>query len=168
MKKFIILMLFALFAVHSSEAQIPERMNLQGLINDYAGVLSAEQERVFEATLANIHSTFDIPIVIVTMTDLKGLDGYQMALGILNGWEVGQNADFDGGVVIVLKPRTETDGEIAIVCGSDLSTVMNEEAIERIIDNAMFPYLLTGIYYDALVAAAYKFTEEVYVNFYKE
>lgn len=161
-------MLFAFLAVQSSMAQAPERMNLQGLINDYAGVLSAEQERVFEATLANIHSTFDIPIVIVTMTDLKGLDGYQMATEVLNSWGVGQNDGFDGGVVFLLKPRTESEGEVAIVCGSDLSTLINEVVIERIIDDTMFPYLLTGIYYDALVAAAYRFTEEVYVNFYKE
>lgn len=149
MKKIFSIVLSLLAIVWVATAQnIPSKPNPPRLVNDFAGLFTPDQIRQLEDSLVNFERTTSNQIVVVTTLSLNDIPPADFALQIMRNWGVGQK-DKNNGVVMLLKPRTETKGEINIQVGYGLEGVLPDSRVGRIIDNQMIPYLAKTEYFTA-------------------
>lgn len=124
------------------------------LVNDYSGILGAEERMALEQRLIAFNDTTSNQIVIVITPTLYGDEIKAVGQRIGEQWGVGQKG-FSNGLVILIKSKTkeEPDGEVAIVTGYGLEGAFPDIFCRRIIDDHMVEPLGEGHYYQALVAA---------------
>ena len=126
----------------------------QTLVSDYSGILSAEQVNALEQRLVAFNDSTSNVICVVTVNDLGDYTAEEFATGIGNNWGVkSKDYDYDNGVVILIKPRNETDGEVFIAVGYDLEGAIPDIAVWHIIDQNMMPALREGDYNAAIDSA---------------
>ena len=87
----------------------------QGLVNDFAHVLSPASVSLMERVAQDVRDKSKGEIAVVTLTDLAGRDPADVALRIGREWKVGNLAAIgdrsrNAGVVILLVPK-ETSGD---------------------------------------------------------
>jgi len=148
---FIISLLF--FAVAPAWSQwLPEKSDR--LVNDYSGILTAEQQATLEKRLVDFNDTTSNQVVIVITPTLGGDDEDAVAQQIGQSWGVGQD-DFDNGVVILIKSKTEDEdwGAVSIATGYGVEGALPDIFCKRIIDDRMLGPLGDGDYYYALTSA---------------
>ena len=133
-----------------SAGELPKSQNR--LVNDYADVLTRSQQQRMERRLEKFSDSTSNQIVVIYTPSLEGYDIMDYARRIGDSWGVGQ-ADFKNGVVIVVKVRNETDGEVAIATGYGLEGALPDIACNHIINEVMIPRLAEKEYYDAVVEA---------------
>ncbi|MDR2980556.1 MAG: TPM domain-containing protein [Bacteroidales bacterium] len=122
------------------------------LVNDFAGVFTPAQEASLERQLVDFNDSTTNVIAVVTVNDMNGYPSWQLAYDILDRWGV-QHKDDGNGIVILIKPRNETAGDVAISVGYSLEAVIPDILAKRIIDEQMIPDLKEERYYDAVTAA---------------
>lgn len=143
--------LFSLFI--TATAQIPARPAAAFAVNDYASIFTYEQRMRLEVALEQFADTTSNRIVIVTTTNLGGMDVAQYAYNIGEKWGVGKEG-FNNGVVIAIKPKIGNDyGEVYIAVGYGLEGVITDAFARRISDNVMIPYFREGDYFGGICAA---------------
>ncbi|MBQ6070796.1 MAG: TPM domain-containing protein [Bacteroidales bacterium] len=133
---------------------IPPAPDPPRLVNDFAGVISSDQVESMEQRLVAFNDTTTNVICVVTVKDLGGYSAAEFAYEIGDKWGVrAKNSDKRNGVVILIKPRNETDGEVYISVGYDLEGVLPDVTCKRIIERKMIPELKEGRYGDAVDSA---------------
>ena len=144
------LLLFVPMAVRAE--WLPEKSDR--LVNDYSGILSAEQVNTLEQRLVAFNDSTSNQITIVITPTLEGDDENAAAQRIGERWGVGQ-ARFDNGVVILIKSKTadENWGAVAIATGYGAEGALPDVFCKHIIDERMLDQLSEGDYYGALEAA---------------
>lgn len=147
-----LLLLTTVFYAQVIRAQVPERPQPARLVNDLANVFSAEQQAALEQALVTFNDSTSNQIAIVTLKDLGGYDKAQLAQEIGEKWGVGQQK-FDNGIVILLKPKNETKGEVFIATGYGLEGALPDAICKRIVENEMIPYFRRNDYYGGVVNA---------------
>ena len=106
--------LTALLALFQGGPQIPPP---RGLVNDFAGVLSATSVASMERIAQDVRDKTKGEIAVVTLSDLGGREPSEIALRIGREWKVGNLADVgdrsrNAGVVILLVPKeSSSDGK---------------------------------------------------------
>ena len=133
-------------------SQIPERTSPSRLLNDFAGIFTPAQRYELENFLVMIDYSTSNQICVVSVTDLGGMDiaGYATELG--EKWGVG-SANFDNGVVILIKPKTvSAKGELFIAVGRGLEGVIPDAIANRVSDQIMIPYFAQNDYYKGTLA----------------
>ena len=130
----------------------PERTNR--LVNDYSGVLSAEQANTLEHRLVAFNDSTSNQILLVITPTLDGDDENAVAQRIGQQWGVGQQ-EFNNGVVILIKSKTpdENWGAVAISTGYGVEGALPDIFCKHIIDERMLSPLGDGEYYRAIKAA---------------
>lgn len=132
---------------------IPARPDPPRLVNDLAGVLTAEQAAMLEAKLVEFNDSTSTQIVVVTVPTLQGYDKNQFAYTIGEKWGVGQKGKNNGAVILV-KPKTPGEkGEASIQTGYGLEGVVPDAIAKRIVENEMIPAFREGDYYAGIDAA---------------
>jgi len=163
------LLLLAMLCGIGASAQVPERPNPPRLVNDFAGILGDTQ--ALEDSLQAFAMQTSNQICVVTMNDFGGYDKAYMATEIGDKWGVG-NGNNDNGIVILIKPKTETErGEAFIAIGRGLEGAITDASTSRIVNNEMIPHFKENDYrggVDAALAvlkplATGEFNEEDYV-----
>ena len=147
----ITLMLLALCAI-ASMAQVPDAPNPPRLVNDFAGIFSDSQVRELEDSLDYFARKTSNQIAVVTMSDLGGMEPSQMAYEIGEGWGVG-GKDYRNGVVILVKPKNDTRGQVFIATGYGLEGALPDATCKRIVERCMIPHFKHGDYYGGVVEA---------------
>ncbi len=137
-----------LIGVVGSSAQVPEPMRPARLVNDFARLFSAEQLKTLEDSLVSFDRATSTQIAVVTLDDLSGYTPNEMATSIIEKWGVGREGK-DNGIVVLLKPRNDTKGEVYIAVGSGLEGVLNDAKAGRLIDAVMLESLKDGDFYTA-------------------
>lgn len=136
---------------------VPDPMLPPRLVNDYAGIFTAEQRKGLEDSLVAFDRATSTQIVVLTVDQLQGYDPAQYATEVLQSWGVGRKGK-DNGVVLLLKPRNQYGkGEVFIAVGYGLEGVLTDLTAGRIIDRDMLFDLSRGDYY----AAVRKGTESI-------
>ncbi|MFW5832054.1 MAG: TPM domain-containing protein [Prolixibacteraceae bacterium] len=133
-------------------AQIPDRPSPPRLVNDFAGILSPEQEYDLEKSLVPFARETSTQIVVVTVEDLAEFEPWDYAVRLGEKWGVGQSEN-DNGLVILIKPKMEENdrGHVHIATGYGLEGVLPDAVVNgAIIDNEMIPYFRQGEYYRGL------------------
>ncbi len=152
-KKALIIFLIAILpATFQLVAQdIPPRPNPPRLVNDFADILSPQQENNLEIKLRNFHDTTSNQIAIVTVKSLDGYDPAMYAYEIGEKWKVGQK-DFDNGIVVLVKPKLSQNdrGRWYIAVGYGLEPAIPDATAQRIYENEMKPSFQNNDYYSGL------------------
>ena len=144
-KKFATLFLL-LFAISICHAQrIPDRPSPPRLVNDYTNTLTASQVNSLEYKLRNYNDTTSTQIAVVFINDLQGTTAADFAYQIGEKWGVGTKEN--NGIVILVKPKNETKGEVFISVGYGLEQYVPDALAKRIIENQMIPAFRYNDYY---------------------
>ena len=132
---------------------IPGRPAPQRLVNDYAGLFSAEKEAQLESMLVAFDDTTSNQITVVTVKDLEGYPASEYATRIGLEWQVG-SAKFDNGIVLLVKPKTDDSyGEVFIAVGYGLEGAIPDAYAKRIIENQLIPHFQNNDYFGGVEAA---------------
>ena len=124
------------------------------LVNDYSGILTAQQVQALEQRLVAFNDSTSNQVLIVITPTIEGNDEDAAAQRIGQAWGVGQ-AEFDNGVVILIKSKTEEEnwGAVAIATGYGVEGALPDLFCKRIIENHMIGALGDGDYYKAITQA---------------
>ncbi len=152
MRRFKISLAFLTALLCLSAAAIPSRPEPQRLVNDFAGLFTDAQTAALERELVAFDDTTSNQITILTVTDLEGYDPAEYATRIGLDWGVGSEK-FDNGVVVLVKPKTSTAGQVFIAVGYGLEGAIPDAYAKRIINNEMIPHFRMNDYYGGVAAA---------------
>ncbi len=120
---------------------IPDRPEPPRLVNDFAGIFTAQQLASLERDLVAFDDSTSNQITVVTVTDLEGYDVAEYATRIGLDWGVGSEK-FDNGIVILIRPKTSSaDGKVFIAVGYGLEGVIPDAYAKRIINVSSTKFL---------------------------
>ena len=140
MKKIFLLMPFlAMFFTTLADDDVFQRPSTKHLVVDKANVFTDWQVDSLTTKLNTFDRVTSTQIQIYTTTDLQGYSIADFGQRLGEGWGVGQ-AGFNNGIVIVYKPKTETEkGEVTIQTGYGIEPLIPDAICKRIIENEMIP-----------------------------
>jgi uncharacterized protein len=124
----------------------------QGYLNDYAGIVDAQNARQIEASCASIQKSTGVEIAVVTVKSLEGASLEDEALRYLEGWGVGKKGEDNGIVVFV----AEKERRVRIETGYGVEGVLPDGKAGEIIRYDIVPRFKQGAYGSGLLAAVYK------------
>ncbi len=154
MKKILLLMLLlaVVFTTLADDA-VFQRPLTKNLVVDNANVFFDWQVDSLTAKLDSFDRATSTQIQIYTTTDLLGYSIADFGQRLGEGWGVGQEG-FDNGIVIVYKPKTETEkGEVTIQTGYGIEPLIPDVICKRIIENEMIPCFREDSVYEGFVRA---------------
>lgn len=122
---------------------IPEKS--KRLINDYTGIMSAEDELAMERKLLDCYDSTKVEIAILIVPDLGGDAIESFSQKVWEQWRIG-NAEKDNGVLVVVKPKNSTDGQVRIQTGYGMEGALPDAFCKRIIDEEMIPNFINNDY----------------------
>jgi uncharacterized protein len=131
------------FTCHAQ--QIPNRPTPPRLVNDYTNTLNSSQEHYLEQKLRNYNDTTSTQIAVVFVNDLQGTTAADFAYQLGEQWGVGTKEN--NGIVILVKPKNETKGEVFISVGYGLEQYIPDAMAKRIIENQMIPNFKNNDYF---------------------
>lgn len=141
---------FALFAHAQIEKAIPEPMQPARLVNDFAGILTAEQRDQLEGKLRAYNDSTSNQVAIVIVEDLKGYDASEYAFALGRKWGVG-NSNFNNGVVILISTGGgDGNRDAFIATGYGLEGAIPDITAKIIVDSDIIPNFKQGNYYRGL------------------
>lgn len=134
------------------EKFFPRKPVTQKLINDFADILTPEQEAALEYKLVKYDDSTSTQIAIVTLKTLKDsitgreYEDEEVALYIIEKWGVGQKDKHNGIVILVVK----NDRKIRIEVGEGLEGAIPDSRASDIIEYDMKPNFRAENYYRGL------------------
>jgi uncharacterized protein len=158
-RKAVIISLVLIFA-YRSDAQIvphnllPPKPNPARLVNDYADLLSAEEERRLEQKLVAYDDSTSNQVLIVTVKTMRGYEADQYATEIGHYWGVGGQGKYDNGVVILVSDGTEENDKrrYFIATGYGLEGALPAITTNAIAEEFLVPNLKEKNYFEAFDA----------------
>lgn len=150
--KYALLCLFAVVSTEGMLAQVPPKPSVPTAVNDYAGIFRSGQKQELEQRLVDFAARTSNRVVVVTASDLGGMSAMEYAVEIGETWGVG-SSKFDNGIVLLIKPKTRTRGEVFIAVGYGLEPAIPDGVAKRIIDNQLIPHFQENDYYGGVEAA---------------
>ena len=134
----------------TSAQDIPARPNPPRLVNDFAGVLSPDEEQRLEQQLVAYDDSTSNQVAVVLVKTLNDYPIEEYALKILRTWGIG-NAKTNNGVLILAAIE---DRKIRIEVGYGLEGAIPDITANHIIEYDIKPGFRSGDYYDGLSKAA--------------
>lgn len=143
---FLFLAILLHFSVKSQECLLNQAPK-KDLVQDYANILSDEEEEYLRQKLTAFNDSTSTQILVVTVTDLCGYDKSEFTYTLGEKWGVGQKGK-NNGIVMMVKPK-EIDGrgDAFIAPGYGLEGVLPDAIAKRIVDKDMIPYFKQKEYY---------------------
>lgn len=126
---------------------MPDRPYPPQLVNDFAGILSADEQKRLERELVSYDDSSSTQIAVVTVKSLGDYAIEDWALEIGRKWGVGRKSKNNGVVILVsLEPR-----RINISPGYGLEGALPDITCKRIITNYITPKFKEGNFYTGLM-----------------
>lgn len=153
----LLLPLFFFFSISAiagdSDSCFPKKQNPPRLVNDFAGILTPQEEQTLEKKLLALNDSTSTQVAIVTVNSLCGYDQAGFTFKIGEEWGVGNN-EFDNGVVLMVKPKVGNErGKTFIAPGYGLEGVLPDAICKRIVSNELVPHFKKNDYYGGIAAA---------------
>jgi uncharacterized protein len=146
-----IILLFLLFTGLGASAQLDlSKPNPPRLVNDRAGVLSAQEISQLEAKLVAYDDSSSVQIAVVTVRSTGDMPIEEAALKILREWGVG-NKKTNNGVVLLAAME---DRKFYIATGYGLEGSIPDVLAKQIIQNEIVPSFRAGNYYEGFDKAS--------------
>lgn len=123
-----------------------------GFVNDYAQLLSAEQESNLESKLQSYETSNSNEIALVTIPNLGGDTIENFAVKLFEEWGIGKKNQ-DNGVLVLVAIE---ERQMRIEVGYGLEPDLTDAQSHWIIENILVPAFREQLYYDGLDAAVDK------------
>lgn len=121
-------------------------------VHDYCGILNSADADSIETVLRLFNENTSNQIVVIITPAFGGRDIASFAFEVGNSWGIGQGK-LNNGVVIVIKPKDNTDGEAWIATGDGLEGVLPDIFCKRIVEEQMIPHFRDDDYAGGIEAA---------------
>ncbi len=129
---------------------LPPKPNPPRLVNDFAGLLSPDEERQLEQKLVAYDDSTSNQILIVTVDGTKGYTADYYATEIGQFWGVGGQSKFDNGIVLLVSTGKEDDNrQYFLATGYGLEGALPAITTNAIAQQFLVPNLRSGDYYQA-------------------
>ncbi len=112
----------------------------KGYVNDYADMISAQEEVKLERALQSFDLTDSTQVAILTINSLEGDSLDDFSIRTVDKWKIGQKGKDNGVLLLVVK----NDRKIRIEVGRGLEPVLTDLLSGRIIDRVISPYFKSG------------------------
>ncbi len=152
MKRLSLLVIFSLLVLVGLGQKVLPKPNPPKLVNDAAGLLTADQAETLERKLVAYDDSTSNQIVVVTVPTLNGLEPNEYATQLGRAWGVG-GSEFNNGVVILISKPAEGSDEkrkAYITAGYGLEGALPDITLNQIYNFELVPNLQAGNYYRAL------------------
>ena len=140
----LILAVSLLFSLFSHGQDFPPRPNQ--LVNDYADLLSQQEEQALERKLSNYYDTTSTEIAIAIISSVGGYDAMDYAIRLGEHWGVGGGENDNGALILIAK----NERKLAIATGYGLEGAIPDAATLQIRQEYMNPYFKNGDFYTGL------------------
>lgn len=143
--------LFVVISAFSVVAQpIPAKPNPPRIVNDFANLLSTQEQQMLEQKLRGYNDTTSTQIAIVTVTTLGGYDVSEYAFKLGRDWGIGQKGK-NNGVLILIKPKAGNErGQVFIATGYGMEGAVTDAQSNRIVKQILIPAFQQNQYYKGL------------------
>jgi uncharacterized protein len=143
--------LFLTFTVSNTFSQkLPDRPVPPRLVNDFAGMLNAEDVNMLERKLVAFNDSTSTQIAIAIVPSLEGYDPGDYAQRLGEKWGVGQKGK-NNGILILIKPNTSgSKGEVFIATGYGAEGRVPDMVCGEIVDKEILPAFRAGDYYGGI------------------
>jgi uncharacterized protein len=115
---------------------------LRGHVNDYAGILTAQQRADIESRLTKYEQETTHQMVVLTVPTLGAESIESFSLRVANAWRLGRK-DLDNGVLITVSP---SDRKARIELGRGMNKYVSDTVAAEIMTSVMTPQFRTGDY----------------------
>jgi uncharacterized protein len=123
------------------------------LVNDFAGVLSAEQQSSLENKLVAFNKETSNQIVVVTVASLGDYEPAAFSFKLGNKWGIGREK-LRNGILILIKVKTSAEkGRAFIATGRGLEGAIPDATCFAIVNKEMIPKFKENDYYGGIDAA---------------
>lgn len=117
-----------------------------GMVNDYADMLSTNEEYNLEQKLRSYRDTTSNVIVIAIINSLEGYSREEIATELMNNWRIWEGERYNGVLILISK----TDRELKIEIGYGLEGAIPDAMANRIVQDILIPNLRNGSVYQGL------------------
>lgn len=135
--------IFFLVALAGSAQPIENKPNPPRLVNDFVGVLTADQKETLEYKLIAYNDSTSTQIAIIIIPTTGDYDIQEVALKYLREWGIG-TAEKNNGIVLL---AAINDRKIRIEAGYGMEGVIPDITAKHIINNEIVPNFKSGNYY---------------------
>lgn len=119
-----------------------------GFVNDFAGVLSAEQRTTLEQALQENQKTTGNELTVVTVKSLGGDTVEDYSVELFKEWGIGKEGADNGALLLIALD----DRAMRIEVGYGLEPTLTDAISSRIIRNSITPQFKEGKYYEGIAA----------------
>lgn len=126
------------------------RLQHDGLVNDYAGVIEPADEMRISNLVAEVQQKTTAAIAVVTVRSLEGGDVVDFAGKLFEKWAIGEKGR-DNGILVL---ASIDDKKLRIEVGYGLEGAINDAKAGRILDEQLIPAFKEGRYGAGLYNAA--------------
>lgn len=126
----------------AQDIKLPARPEPPRLVNDYAGMLSAEDAGALEARLVQYEKETSTQIAVVIISTLDGADRAQYATELIHEWGIGQK-DKDNGVLLLI---AKEDRSMFLGTGRGVEGALPDAICKRITEYTIKPQFKAGNY----------------------
>ena len=116
------------------------------MVNDYADMLSTNEEYNLEQKLRSYRDTTSNVIVIAIINSLEGYSREEVATELMNNWRIWEGERYNGVLILISK----TDRELKIEIGYGLEGAIPDAMANRIVQDILIPNLRNGLVYQGL------------------
>ncbi len=135
-------------------------LQLYARVNDYANILTDEEEDNLNALLKYLEDSIGSQLVILSIDSLDERTIEEYSIDVADSWRIGR-ANYDDGIIITLAMK---DRKIRIEVGYGLELIIRDEIAKKIIDNTMVPEFRTGNFNAGLTKASEEIINLIYSN----
>lgn len=121
----------------------------EGFVNDYASLLSSQEEQLLENTLIQFESESTNEISIVALPSLEGDTIENFSVQLFEDWAIGKKTQ-DNGVLILVSLEEKA---MRIEVGYGLEGVITDAQAGRVVNTIIKPAFKEGSYYSGLAQA---------------
>ncbi|MBL7703927.1 MAG: TPM domain-containing protein [Taibaiella sp.] len=139
--------LIANVSLAQSDNDFPKPMNPPRLVNDFAGVLSTQDNQDLERKLQAYEDSTSTEIAIVTIKSIGMFDIADYSFKLGNRWGIGKKGKKNGVLILA----AINDRKIWIATGYGLEGALPDGLVGRIIRNEITPFFKSGNYYQGFV-----------------
>ncbi|MCX7897001.1 MAG: TPM domain-containing protein [Rhodocyclaceae bacterium] len=141
----ILAVLWLLVNAAAAQAPLPA---LTGRVNDFAGLLRAQERDALAARLATLERETGVQLGIVTLPTVKPETIEQFSIRLAEAWRLGRQGHDDGVIIVVAKEERA----LRIEVGYGLEGAIPDAVAKRIIEESIAPRFRQGDFYGGLMA----------------
>lgn len=146
----VVALLMAVTPAFSQNKDIPERPNPPRLVNDFAGLLSAQDRAKLEHKLVAFNDSTSTQIAVVIVKSLNNYEINDYATRLFETWGIGQKGKNNGILVLVKTKTQEEKGKVYITTGYGVESFVTDALSERIVEKEIIPSFRDKNYFEGL------------------